>query len=102
MRARQYPSAQSCSVSASRSWWRTWRPPECKRAAASIPCIASHASPISVTAAGGALELDDKAFPNAMEAYERGLLLPLYPALSEDDVQYICAAIRAFYGEGQS
>ncbi len=32
--------------------------------------------------------------------FERCFMLPLYPALGDDEVEYICGAVRAFYGAG--
>lgn len=41
--------------------------------------------------------LDDGDFPNAMDGYKRGLLLPCHPLLSDEDVRYICHSVRDFY-----
>lgn len=46
---------------------------------------------------GGPLDLDDAHYPNAMYGYEHGISLPVYPTLSEEQVQYICSKIRSFY-----
>lgn len=37
------------------------------------------------------------SFPNADEGYEHGLCLPVFPTLTEEEVDYICQAIRTFY-----
>jgi len=46
---------------------------------------------------GGTLDLDDATYPNAIYGYEHGILLPLFPTLSEEEVRYICSTIKAFY-----
>jgi perosamine synthetase len=48
---------------------------------------------------GGPLDLDDRHYPNAIDGYERGMLLPVFPTLTEAQVEHICATIRAFYTE---
>lgn len=35
-------------------------------------------------------------FPNAQALYDRGLMLPCYPTLSDEAVAYVCAQIRAY------
>ena len=39
------------------------------------------------------LKLDDRDYPNAIEATNRVLSLPMHPYMSEEDVTYICSAI---------
>ena len=46
---------------------------------------------------GGVLDLDDAHYPNAVFGYEHGISLPIFPALTEDQVCYIAATIRDFY-----
>lgn len=41
---------------------------------------------------------DDARFPNAVYGAERGVMLPAYPELSDEEVAYVCAAVREFYG----
>jgi len=41
---------------------------------------------------------DDLSFPNSIGAYERGLLLPVYPTMLEGDICRITSAIHSFYG----
>lgn len=41
--------------------------------------------------------LQDDDFPRAIDAYQSGVCLPAFPALSEVQIQYVCAAIREFY-----
>lgn len=45
----------------------------------------------------GYMGLDDGDFPNAMDGYSRGVLLPVHPRLTNEDVRYICHSIRDFY-----
>jgi perosamine synthetase len=42
--------------------------------------------------------LEDSHFPSAVSAYEQGVCLPIFPQLSEEQVDYVCAMIKAFYG----
>jgi perosamine synthetase len=46
---------------------------------------------------GGPLHLTDDAFPHAIHGAESGVLLPAFPALSADQVAYVCAVVRRFY-----
>lgn len=39
----------------------------------------------------------DAEFPNSMRAYQRGLLLPVYPTMSATDIRRITDAISEFY-----
>lgn len=39
----------------------------------------------------------DEDFPNAIYGYESGVCLPTFPTLKEEEVKYICSAIRDFY-----
>ena len=39
------------------------------------------------------LKLDDRDYPNAIEATNRVLSLPMHPYMSEEDVTYICSVI---------
>jgi dTDP-4-amino-4,6-dideoxygalactose transaminase len=41
-------------------------------------------------------------FPNALRAYEGAISLPLYPRMSEDDVQDVIAAVRRIAGAHQA
>ena len=56
------------------------------------PCFAQLAK-----AHGGAQDLDDAHFPNAIYGYEHGVALPIFPTLAEAAVVQICATIRDFY-----
>lgn len=38
------------------------------------------------------------AFPHALEASERGVLLPVYPTLTPAQIDHVCRSIRGFYG----
>jgi perosamine synthetase len=49
-------------------------------------------------ARGGPLDLDDSAYPNATYGYDHGVCLPVFPELSREQVEYVCAGIREFYG----
>ena len=37
-------------------------------------------------------------FPNAQYAYEHGVMLPVWPLLTREQVAYICQTVRTFYG----
>ncbi len=50
-------------------------------------------------AQGGPLDLDDRHFLHAIDGYTRGVLLPIFPTLTEAQVDEICTAIRNFYAE---
>lgn len=47
--------------------------------------------------AGGPLNFDDACYPNAIAGHDHGVLLPIYPTLSDAQVDYICATIIDFY-----
>ncbi len=42
-------------------------------------------------------QLDDARFPGAIYAFDHGVCLPSFPSLPEDDLHYVCDAIRDFY-----
>ncbi len=42
-------------------------------------------------------KLEDKNFPNAVYGYERGICLPTFPSLSEEQIQYVCSTIKKFH-----
>jgi len=42
--------------------------------------------------------LQDDHFPQTISAYEQGICLPIFPTLGEEQIHYVCAAIKAFYG----
>jgi perosamine synthetase len=48
---------------------------------------------------GGQYDLDDRQYRHAIDGYARGVLLPVFPTLTEGQVEYICATIRGFYAE---
>ena len=50
------------------------------------PCITDLFGPI-----------DDASFTSSIDAYERGLLLPVYPTMTEADVAHIASTINRFY-----
>jgi perosamine synthetase len=39
-----------------------------------------------------------EAFPNSNALYDSGLSLPIFPAITERQIRYICRKIRQFYG----
>lgn len=39
---------------------------------------------------------EDENFPNAVYGYEHGICLPVFPALSDQQIKYICDAIKQF------
>lgn len=43
-------------------------------------------------------DLDDSQFPQAIYAYEHGVCLPVFPALTTEQINHVCSAIREFYG----
>ena len=46
---------------------------------------------------GGAARLDDGHFPNAIHGWDHGLCLPVFPTLTDAEVDRMIAAIRGFY-----
>lgn len=40
---------------------------------------------------------DDSEFPNSIRSYESGILLPIYPTMSQSNIDHIAAAIAEFY-----
>jgi perosamine synthetase len=48
---------------------------------------------------GGPLDLEDATYPNAVHGYEYGICLPVFPQLTEQQVDYICDQIAAFCRE---
>jgi perosamine synthetase len=46
--------------------------------------------------------LEDNHFNQSIFAYEHGVCLPIYPSLSEDQIQYVCSSIKEFYGKPAS
>jgi dTDP-4-amino-4,6-dideoxygalactose transaminase len=54
--------------------------------------------PIHLCAAGKELGFRKGSFPTAEEQSGRILSLPIYPELSESQINRVCDAIRAFYG----
>ena len=49
---------------------------------------------------GGPLDLDDRHYPNAVQAHEQTILLPCFPTLSREQVRYVGRTIRQFYVQG--
>jgi perosamine synthetase len=41
--------------------------------------------------------LEDELFPQTVSAYDQGVCLPVFPALSEAQIHCVCEAIRKFY-----
>lgn len=41
--------------------------------------------------------LGDEHFPRAIAAYDHGVCLPIFPALSEEQIRYVCEMIGKFY-----
>ena len=56
------------------------------------PCYAALAAGQIADAAPAEL------FPNAHRAYDLGVLLPVFPTLSAEQIEHVCRTIRAFYG----
>ena len=54
-------------------------------------------TPIHLQEAYQQLGYQKGAFPQSEKAADEILTLPLYPTLKEDEVVYVCSAIRAFY-----
>ena len=46
---------------------------------------------------GGALDLHDRNFPNAIYGYKHGVCLPIFPTLTREQVVFICKCIKEFY-----
>jgi perosamine synthetase len=46
---------------------------------------------------GGALDLDDRNYPNAVYGYDHGVCLPVFPTMSKEQVDYVCGCIKEFY-----
>jgi len=46
---------------------------------------------------GGAARLDDALFPNAIHGFDHGMCLPVFPTLTDREVDHMTAAIRKFY-----
>jgi len=44
----------------------------------------------------GAYQLSDTFFPNAVYGYDHGVCLPSFPAISDEQIDFICQAIREF------
>jgi perosamine synthetase len=42
--------------------------------------------------------LEDAQFPQAIAAYDDGICLPIFPTLGSEQIEYVCATIREFYG----
>jgi len=42
--------------------------------------------------------LEDGHFPRTITAYDEGVCLPIFPTLSSEQIEYVCAVIREFYG----
>ena len=41
---------------------------------------------------------DSRGFPNAVYGYEHGVCLPMFPALTDEQVRHVCSSVREFYG----
>ena len=46
---------------------------------------------------GGIARLDDALFPNAIHGFDHGLCLPVFPTLTDHEIDRMTAAIRRFY-----
>ncbi len=53
--------------------------------------------PIHLQKAAAALGYEDGDFPNAERLAKTILSLPIYPELSNDEIETVCNEIRAFY-----
>lgn len=45
------------------------------------------------------LKNEDNEFPNANNAYDKGISFPVHCGLKKNDIQYICDLIKRFYGK---
>ncbi|MFO8048506.1 MAG: DegT/DnrJ/EryC1/StrS family aminotransferase [Desulfosudaceae bacterium] len=45
-------------------------------------------------------EAEEGRFRNSDHAYEKGLLLPVFSSLTEEQIGYVCSQVAAFYGGG--
>ena len=43
------------------------------------------------------LGYEKNAFPNAVKFSEQLLSLPMFPELTDEQIEYICSAIKKFY-----
>ncbi|NVN99757.1 MAG: DegT/DnrJ/EryC1/StrS family aminotransferase [Geobacteraceae bacterium] len=41
--------------------------------------------------------MGDDHFPQAISAYDNGVCLPIFPELSDEQIEYVCARVREFY-----
>ena len=60
-----------------------------------------HYKPLPAFTAYRDLGWDIRDFPNSFDYYQNLVSLPLHTRLSDDDVGYVCQAIREAFGEGQ-
>lgn len=44
--------------------------------------------------------MNDAGFPNALFGYEHGICLPTFPALTEEQINFVCNTIKDFYAHG--
>ena len=49
---------------------------------------------------GGDYDLDDKHYPNSIQGYEDGVVLPIFPTLTREQVAHVGATVRDFYARG--
>jgi dTDP-4-amino-4,6-dideoxygalactose transaminase len=67
-----------------------------------VTTIINYPIPIHLQKVYRHLGYGEGSFPEAEKAAREIITLPMYPSLREDEVLYICDAIRAFYGMSHS
>jgi len=78
-------------------WNEQQRDEAIAKAAAAGVALNVHYKPIPLfTAYTGLFKMAD--YPNAFEAYQHEISLPVYPALTVEDIDYICEVVLGFLG----
>lgn len=49
------------------------------------------------TEAGGGYDLGDEHYPNSIEGFDTGVVLPIFPTLEREQVAYVATQVRNFY-----
>ena len=60
-----------------------------------------HYKPLPMMTAYRSLGFDIKDFPNSFDYYENLITLPLHTLLTDEDVEYICAALKSVMRDGK-
>ena len=60
-----------------------------------------HYKPLPMMTAYKSLGFDIKDFPNSFNYYENLITLPLHTLLTDEDVEYICAALKSVMRDGK-